>query len=48
MTSHPRIRSIIVRWLPGIAFAALLALIFMAYLRPSFVLDLANRLILCV
>jgi hypothetical protein len=37
----------IVRWLAGIALAAVLALAFMAYLRPSFVVDLANRFILC-
>ena len=38
------------RWLRpalGIAAAALLALIFTAYLRPAFVLDLANRIYLC-
>jgi uncharacterized iron-regulated membrane protein len=35
------------RWLAGIAFVAVLALAFMAYLRPSFVVDLANRFILC-
>jgi hypothetical protein len=31
----------------GILLAAVLAAAFMAYLRPSFVVDLANRLILC-
>ena len=31
----------------GIAIAAVLALAFVAYLRPSFVFDLANRIILC-
>ncbi|MGV8893408.1 MAG: hypothetical protein ACOH2K_10825 [Burkholderiaceae bacterium] len=35
------------RILIGIAGAALLALIFYAYLQPSFVLDLANRIYLC-
>ncbi len=40
-------RTTIKRWLFGAAFAALLALAFIAYLRPSFVVDLANRLILC-
>lgn len=27
--------------------AAVLALVFLAYLRPSFVVDLANRIVLC-
>lgn len=40
------------RRLPGIAAAILLAAVlaaaFMAYLRPSFVFDLANRIILCM
>ena len=35
------------RWLLGAALATVLALAFMAYLRPSFVVDLANRFILC-
>lgn len=39
------------RRLPRIAgallIAAILAAVFMAYLRPSFVVDLANRIILC-
>ncbi|MGV8898915.1 MAG: hypothetical protein ACOH2B_06725 [Burkholderiaceae bacterium] len=35
------------RILIGIAGAALLALIFYAYLQPGFVLDLANRIYLC-
>ncbi|WP_019142240.1 hypothetical protein [Noviherbaspirillum massiliense] len=35
------------RWLLGTAFAAVLALAFMAYLRPSFVFDLANRIVMC-
>jgi hypothetical protein len=30
-----------------VALAAVLALAFLAYLQPSFVLDLANRFILC-
>lgn len=29
------------------AVAAVLALVFLAYLQPSFVFDLANRIILC-
>ena len=35
------------RILIGIVGAALLVLIFRAYLQPSFVLDLANRIYLC-
>jgi len=35
------------RLLYGLAGSALLALIFMAYLRPDFALDLANRIYLC-
>lgn len=35
------------RWIAGTVFAAVLALAFMAYLRPSFIVDLANRLTLC-
>lgn len=35
------------RFLLGIAIAAMLALVFIGYLRPSFVFDLANRIILC-
>lgn len=35
------------RLLFGLAGTVLLALIFMAYLRPDFALDLANRIYLC-
>lgn len=35
------------RALIWIALAAVLALAFVGYLRPAFVLDLANRFILC-
>ncbi|HYD61428.1 MAG TPA: hypothetical protein VEC35_13770 [Noviherbaspirillum sp.] len=35
------------RFLLGIAIAAVLAVVFVAYLRPSFIFDLANRIILC-
>lgn len=35
------------RFLLGLALAAVLALVFAAYLQPSFVLDLANRIVLC-
>ncbi|WP_262837917.1 hypothetical protein [Undibacterium sp. Jales W-56] len=31
----------------AIALAAVLLLAFMAYLQPAFILDLANRFILC-
>ena len=34
-------------WLIRAAGAAVLALIFAAYLRPSFMLDLANRFFMC-
>jgi hypothetical protein len=36
------------RLLLGAAFGALLALVFLSYLRPGFVLDLANRIVLCL
>jgi hypothetical protein len=36
------------RLLIGAAFGALLAFVFLSYLRPAFVLDLANRIILCL
>lgn len=36
-----------VRILIGTALAAVLALAFVGYLRPSFVVDLANRIVLC-
>ena len=35
------------RMLAAIVVAAVLALVFVAYLRPGFVLDVANRLWLC-
>jgi hypothetical protein len=35
------------RLLPGAAFIAVLTLAFVGYLRPSFIVDLANRIILC-
>ena len=35
------------RWLLGVALAAVLGLVFLAYLQPAFVLDLANRFMLC-
>ncbi|MFL9927096.1 hypothetical protein PQR62_22680 [Herbaspirillum lusitanum] len=41
--SRPRPR----RLLLGVAGGAVLALVFMAYLQPSFMVDLANRIYLC-
>ena len=35
------------RLLTAALVAAVLALVFVAYLRPAFVLDLANRIVLC-
>lgn len=35
------------RFLLYAAVAAVLAAVFMAYLQPSFILDLANRIVLC-
>jgi hypothetical protein len=35
----------LVRW---IAVAALLTLVFLAYLRPGFLVDLANQILLCM
>ena len=40
---HERLK----KFLLGAAIAAVLALSFMAYLRPSFIVDLANRIVLC-
>jgi hypothetical protein len=40
---HARIK----RWLLGTAFAVVLAAAFMAYLQPSFIVDIANRIIMC-
>lgn len=41
---HNRIQQI----LGGILLAAVLTASFLAYFQPSFVLDLANRLIMCL
>ncbi|MCH8618296.1 hypothetical protein [Undibacterium sp. TS12] len=35
------------RLLWWLLMASVLALVFLAYLRPSFILDLANRFVLC-
>jgi hypothetical protein len=40
---HVRIK----RWIAGTAFAAVLVFGFMSYLRPAFIVDLANQIILC-
>ena len=34
-------------WLLRVAIAVVLALVFLAYLRPGFLLDLGNRIALC-
>lgn len=41
-------RELLKRLLIGAAVAAALALGFLAYLRPSFVVDLANQILLCL
>lgn len=40
-------RERIKRLLLGTALVAVLALSFLSYLRPSFIFDLANRIVLC-
>jgi len=35
------------RFLLGFAIAAVLGLVFVAYLRPAFIVDLSNRILLC-
>jgi hypothetical protein len=40
-------RNSLKRLLLGTALIAVLALAFVAYLRPSFVFDLASRIVLC-
>ena len=42
-----RLPRLFVRLLAGTVFAAVLATAFLAYLQPSFVVDLANRIVLC-
>ncbi|BBB64012.1 hypothetical protein UNDKW_5739 [Undibacterium sp. KW1] len=37
----------LLRLLWGSIIVVVLALVFIAYLRPSFVLDLANRFVMC-
>jgi hypothetical protein len=40
-------RSRLLRLLLSVVMTAVLALAFVGYLRPSFVFDLANRIVLC-
>jgi hypothetical protein len=40
-------RDRIKRLLLGTALAAVLAFAFIGYLRPSFIVDIANRIVLC-
>jgi hypothetical protein len=40
-------RDRLLRLLLGAALIAVLALAFVGYLRPSFIVDLANRIVLC-
>jgi hypothetical protein len=47
MNMNPASYGRLKRWLLGTAFAAVLAAVFMAYLRPSFIVDVANRIIMC-
>lgn len=41
-------RDQITRLLFGTVLAAVLALAFVGYLRPSFIVDLANRIVMCL
>lgn len=43
MAMAPRFR----RYALGLVLAVVLALTFLAYLQPAFILDLANRIYLC-
>jgi hypothetical protein len=40
-------RSLLIRMALRLLLAAVLAATFLAYLRPAFIVDLANRIILC-
>ena len=44
---HRPMRPLLIRLALRLALAVVLAAAFLAYLRPSFVVDLANRIILC-
>ncbi|MDB5770693.1 MAG: hypothetical protein V7606_3915 [Burkholderiales bacterium] len=41
-------RTLIKRLLVGAACVAVLGLVFVSYLRPSFIVDIANQIILCL
>jgi hypothetical protein len=43
-----RLPAILKRLLFSAAAVAVLALVFVAYLQPSFVVDLANRIVMCL
>ncbi|WP_158597854.1 hypothetical protein [Noviherbaspirillum saxi] len=47
MSNNLPTRQKLVRLLLGALGASVLALAFAAYLQPSFVFDLANRIVLC-
>jgi hypothetical protein len=40
-------RQLIIRLLLAVVLIAILGAAFLAYLRPAFIVDLANRIILC-
>lgn len=40
-------RSLLLRLLSATAIAGVLGAVFMAYLQPSFVVDIANRIVMC-
>ena len=44
---HRRLSHALRKLLAGIGIAAVLATVFAGYLQPSFVVDLANRIMLC-
>ena len=44
---RPPTRSLLTRMALRLLLAAVLAAAFLAYLRPAFIVDLANRIILC-
>jgi hypothetical protein len=46
-SSNNTLRKRVIQLLLGAFGASVLALAFVAYLRPSFVVDLANRIVLC-
>lgn len=44
---HSRLSHTLCKLLAGIVIATVLATVFLAYLQPGFVVDLANRIMLC-